>query len=73
MTELRKDVVINRALLTNGAHDLGVEVLHRPAAVPEPAAGVLVRAAGGLHDAIEADELTDDDSHCLLLLLLLLL
>ena len=33
----------------------------------EPSAGVLVRAAGRLHDAIEADELTDDDSHCVLL------
>jgi hypothetical protein len=31
--------------------------------VTESATGVLVWAAGSLHDAIEADELTDDNSH----------
>ena len=45
------------------AHDLGVEERHRPAAVPEAAVGVLLGAAGGLHDAVEADELADHDSH----------
>jgi hypothetical protein len=27
---------------------------------------VLVGSAGGLHDAVEADELADDDSHAML-------
>ena len=45
------------------AHDLGIEERHRPSAVPEPAVGVLFRAAGSLHDAVEADELADHDSH----------
>ena len=50
-------------LADDGSHRLGVEERHRPAAVPEPAVGVLVRAAGSLHDAVEADEVTEDDSH----------
>ena len=45
------------------AHDVGIEELHRPATVPEPATGVLLRTAGRLHDAIETHELTDNDSH----------
>jgi hypothetical protein len=64
---LQKGFAPSGELVDDGAHDLGVEVLHRLAAVPEPAAGVLVRAARRLHDAVEADELTDDDSRCLLL------
>jgi hypothetical protein len=31
--------------------------------VPEAAVGVLLRAAGSLHDAVDADEVTQNDSH----------
>ena len=33
----------------------------RPAAVGEPAVGVFVLAAGGLDDAVEGDELVNDE------------
>jgi hypothetical protein len=52
--EERIDVLHQR---TEGPPDVVVPVRHRPAAVPEAALGVLVGAAGRLHDAVERDEL----------------
>ena len=45
------------------AHDVRVEERVRPAAMGEAAVGVLVGPARRLHDAVEAHELDDYDSH----------
>src|SRR5207253_189693 len=50
-------------LADDRSHRLGVEERRGPASVLEPAVGVLVLAARSLHDAVEADEVTEDESH----------
>ena len=60
---LEQDFVVLGEPVDDRTHDVRVEELHRPAAVLEAAAGVLGRAAGRLHDAVEAHELADDNSH----------
>ena len=45
------------------SHDGGIEERERPAIMTEPAAGVLLRTAWGLHDPVETDELTGDNLH----------